>query len=69
MRLVGRLKKLETIAEEKPRVMAAGVVWTRDHERYAGALEPGERIVSDVHIGEDYGGSAGLGAARSAGSR
>jgi hypothetical protein len=57
MRLVGRLKKLETIAEEKPRVMAAGVVRTSDHEHYAGALQPGERVVSDVHIGEDYGGA------------
>jgi hypothetical protein len=57
MRLVGRLKKLETIAEEKPRVMAAGVVWTTDHEKYAAALQPGERIVSDINIGENYGGA------------
>jgi hypothetical protein len=42
MRLVGRLKKLETIAEEKPRVRAAGVVWTSDHEHYArGICSPG----------------------------
>jgi hypothetical protein len=29
--------KLETAAEEKPRVMAAGVVWTTDHKKSAGS--------------------------------
>ena len=53
MTLVGRLKKLETAAQEQPRVMAAGIVWTTDHEHYAGELQPEMRIVSDVHIGED----------------
>jgi hypothetical protein len=58
MRLVGRLKKIEAAAaQEQMRVKAAGVVWTSDHEHYAGELQPGERIVSDVHIGEDYGGA------------
>jgi hypothetical protein len=57
MRLVGRLKKLEAAAEEHPRVMAAGIVWTIDHEHYAGELQPETRVVSDVHIGEDYGGA------------
>jgi hypothetical protein len=36
MRLVGRLKKLEAAAEEHPRVMAADIVCTTDHEHYAG---------------------------------
>ena len=67
MRLVGRLKKLEAAAEEHPRVMAAGIVWTTDHEHYTGELEPETRIVSDVHIGEDYGGAQAY-ASRSAGA-
>jgi hypothetical protein len=37
--------------------MAAGVVWTSDHEKYAGELQPETRIVSDIHIGEDYEGA------------
>jgi hypothetical protein len=53
MRLVGRLRKLEAAAEEHPRVMAAGIVWTSDHERYVGELQAGDRIVSDVHIHEE----------------
>src|SRR5690242_13000801 len=57
MKLVGRLKKLETAAEANQRVMAAGIVWTTDHERYAGELQPETRIVSDIHVGEDYGGA------------
>ena len=33
------------------------IVWTTDHEHYGGELQPETRIVSDVHIGEDFEGA------------
>ena len=69
MRLVGRLKKLEAAAEEHPRVMAAGIVWTSDHEHYAGELQPGNANRLGCPHRRGLRRRSGVDASRSAGAR
>lgn len=57
MRLIGRLKRLEQGVSKQPRVMAAGIAWTQGHEPWAGDLAPGVRLVTDIWITGDCGGT------------
>ena len=68
MRLQGRLKKREAASEEQPRVMAAGIVWTTDHEHYTGEVQAETRIVSDPYRRRLWRRS-GMDASRSAGAQ